>query len=64
MSTKWKVLVGELYYISYPRSGKFQLENSTIFHVREVKSLTGEFCDNSFPRSTKECLVGPRPQTF
>ena len=65
----WKYLTGELYCISYPQSGKFWLENSTVFHVHEVekihwrdvqyfmstkwKTLAGELYDISCPRSGK-----------
>ena len=81
MSTKWKILAGDsaifhvhevenlagqLYYISFPRSGKV-LENSTVLHVHKVeksngrtlryfmstkwKGLAGEFYDISCQRS-------------
>ena len=53
MSTKWKILTGEPYVISCPRSAKLYLENSTIFHVHEVENLTGELFDISYTRSVK-----------
>ena len=69
MSTKWKTLAGELYYISCPQSGKFYQGNSTVFHVQEVekinwrdlqyfmstksKNLAGELYNISCPRGGK-----------
>ena len=69
MSTKWKNVTGELYYISCPLSKKFWLGNSTVSHVHEVekfnwrnlqdfmstkwKTLAGELYDTSCQRSGK-----------
>ena len=40
MSTKWKLLAGELYYISCPRSGKVWQKRSTIFRVHRVENFS------------------------
>ena len=40
MFMKWKSLTKELFDISCPRNGKIKLENSTTFHVHEVKTFS------------------------
>ena len=39
MSTKWKILTGQLDDISCQQIGKLRLESSTIYHVHEVASF-------------------------
>ena len=53
MFTKWKNVNRELCYISCSRSGKFQLGNSTVFHVHEVEKFNWRTYEITCPRSGK-----------
>ena len=67
ISTKWKILAGELDYISSPQSGKVWMENPTTFHVHEVEDFSwrtliyfmSNWRDTRYFMSTKrKCLAG------
>ena len=53
MTRNRKNVTREIYVISCLRSGKVQLENSTLFMSTKWKSLIGELCDKSRPQSGK-----------
>ena len=68
MSTKWKILARELYHISRQRSGKNQLESSTIFHVHEVEKFNRRTLLDFMPKKWKVlagklyCISCPRSE--
>ena len=56
MSTKWKSLTGEIYYISHGQKWeKFNGRDLRYFMSTKWKSLTGESCDNSCPTCRTNC---------